>query len=440
VSQLAVAILMTGASLVALAVLVSSIRRAHAADDVDASTALTLGMGWLVCLPMALVAIAGGVVRRPDAFRELVAIFPGWYSMVTDFARLLLAALAGALLFKRLSRGSIPVHAAGLLAICLWGVAQLATGLHDDPHVSLRSGVLLVCLIAATVLPRGRGACLGAGVFGVTLALASAALAVFRHDVAFVVPCEGACGGLGFTGVLTNPNLLGIVLTAAIPFAYLGFRGNARHFLVLYLAGMAIATGSRTATAASVVAVVALFVVRPAVDAGRRIGIRGAIAGLVLAGAVLASVQIVRGGYDTSGLTDRAALWSVASDYIEQSPWFGYGPDKWESLYLSSEIPRSGQRGSHNQWLDVLFVAGGVGVALFAAMLAATLSSAGHARPAVVLALATIVMIGATEGGWSVGFLDLLSFSLVALLLTGPTRAGPAAERRTAQFVPAPAP
>jgi O-antigen ligase len=429
--------IMTGASLVALGLLVPSIRRARAAGDLDASAGLTFGIGWLVILPTALVAFSGGVLRRPDAFGELVPSLPGWYPMATDVAKLLLAALAAALVFRRLNSGSLPVHAAGLLAICLWGVAQLATGLHDEPHLSLGSGVLLVCLIAATVLPRGRGACLGAGLFGVTLAIASGALALLRHDVAFVVPCEDACAGLGFTGVLPNENLLGIALVAAIPFAYLGFRGNVRYWFVLYLAGMAIATGSRTATLASIVAVVALFLVRPGVDGGRRLAPRGAIAGLVLAGAVLASVQILGGDWGSSDLTDRPALWSVASDYIQQSPWFGHGPDKWASLYESSEIPRAGQRTAHNQWMDVLFVAGGVGAALFVGMLAAALWSAGRARAGVTLALATILMIGATEGGWSVGVVDLLSFSLIALILTGPTGAapappgtGPARERR----------
>ena len=71
--------------------------------------------------------------------------------------------------------------------------------------------------------------------------------------------------------------------------------------------------------------------------------------------------------------------------------------------------------------MDVLFVAGVVGAVLFVCMLVATLSSAGRARPGAMLALATILMIGATEGAWSVGILDLLSFSLIALLLTGPT-------------------
>ena len=260
-SLTAATIVMTGASLVALGLLVPALRRARAGGDLDAAAALTFATGWLVCLPVALVAVSGGVLRRPDAFGQLAASFPGWYPQAAELARLALAAFAATLLFRRVSAGPVPVHAAGLLAICLWGVAQLATGLHGEPGLSLGSGVLLVCLIAATVLPRGRGACLGAGLFGVTLAIASGFLAAFRQHVAFVIPCEGACSGLGFTGLLPNENLLGITLVATIPFAYLGFRGNVRHGFVLYLAGMAIATGSRTSSLAAVVAVLALFIV-----------------------------------------------------------------------------------------------------------------------------------------------------------------------------------
>jgi hypothetical protein len=70
---------------------------------------------------------------------------------------------------------------------------------------------------------------------------------------------------------------------------------------------MATATGSRTAIAASIVTVAALFVVRPAVDAGRRIGARGAIAGIVLTVALVASVQIVRSDFGSSDLPNRPA-------------------------------------------------------------------------------------------------------------------------------------
>lgn len=423
-SQPAVTITMAGGALVALGLLVPLIRGARAARDLDGSTALTLGMGWLITLPVAVVASTGGVTRRTDAFGQLVAIFPGWYPKADRLALLLIAALAAVLLLKQVTSVHVPVHAAGLFAIALWALAYLASGLQGGRLLSPRGVVLLACLIAATVLPRGRGACLGAGIFGVTLAIGSGALAAFRHDDAFVIPCQDACGGLGLSGLLPNPDLLGIALAASIPFAYLGFRGRARALFALYLAGMAIATGSQTATVAAAITVIALFIVRPRLDADNATPGRAAIAGLVLAGAVSATVYFPLHHWDPSALTDRPLLWRVAAKYIHQSPWVGYGQDKWASLYQSSEIFQAAQRSAHNQWMDVLFVAGWLGAALLVSVVVATLLSSGRARPGVVLAVATIAMIGTTEGVWAVGTFDLLSFSLVALILTGATRDG----------------
>jgi O-antigen ligase len=417
---------MASGALVALWLLLDSIRGARAAGDLDASTALTLGMGWLFSLPIALVAIFGGFARRPDAFRQLTVVLPGWYETALQATTVLLAALAAVLLLNRLTSERVPVHTAGLLAIVLWAVAQLASGLSGEALLSLRGGALLVCLLAATVLPRGRGACLGAGIFGVTLAIASGLLAVFRYDVAFVVDCQNQCSVLGsaLVGVLPNENLLGIALAAAIPFAYLGFRGRARTWFPLYLAAMAVATGSRTAALAAVITVVALLVVRPRLDAERGTPARAAIAGLLLAGAVFSSVYVTQRDWDPSALTGRPALWQVASDYVGDSPVLGYGPEKWAGLYGSSEIPRDAARSAHNQWMDVLFAAGWVGAALLVSVLLAVLWTSGYARPGALIALAAIVMIGTTEGAWSIGAIDFMSFSFVALILMGPTRGG----------------
>ena len=240
-------------------------------------------------------------------------------------------------------------------------------------------------------------------------------------NVAFIVPCQGACSGLGFTGVLPNENLLGISLAAAMPFVYLGFRGRARVWFVIYLAGMACATGSRTAIGASLITLLALLVVRPGLDADLLGFGRKAMAWLVLAGAVTTSIFVVRHHWDPSALTGRPELWGVASDYIHRSPWFGYGPTRWASLYGTSEIPRrrSVRRTTSG---STCFSSRRAGAVLFVGLLMAELSCAGRARTGVVLTLATIFMIGSTEGVWAVGTFDFLSFSFIALMLAGPAR------------------
>src|SRR5204863_511466 len=137
----AVSLVMAGASVLALTLLYRSVREARAAGDLDAATALTLGTGLLITLPVAIVVASGGLV-----------------------------------------------------------------------------------------------------------------------------PCQDACSGLGFTGILPNEDLLGIALAVSIPFAFLGFRGSTRYALALYLGAMAIATGSRTATITAAIALLALLIVRPRLD------------------------------------------------------------------------------------------------------------------------------------------------------------------------------
>jgi N-acetylglucosaminyl-diphospho-decaprenol L-rhamnosyltransferase len=254
------------------------------------------------------------------------------------------------------------------------------------------------------------------------LAIMSGALAVFRQHVAFIIPCRGACSGLGFTGVVPNENLLGIVLAASIPFVYLGFRGWTRIWFVVYLAGIAIATGSRTAVGASVITLLVLLIVRPSLETDR-LGVgRKLLAWSTLAGAIAVSVLISRIPEDTSALTGRPQLWAVASSYIARSPWFGYGPARWEQLSETSEIPHAALRTSHNIWLDVFFVAGGVGAAFFIGGLVAVIVASGRARTGVVIALATIFMIGTTEGIWSIASFDFASFTFVTMLLMGAAR------------------
>jgi O-antigen ligase len=435
VSHTGIAVVFAGASLVALALLVVGIRTARRAGDLDSSTALTLGVGVLVVLPDVLVAVTGTLQRRPDVFRDIVEINPGWYQQADQVSLLLLAAFAAYLLLPRVSTERARVHATALFAVFLWAIAQASSALHGGSSITPRGAVLLLCLFAAAILPRGRGASLGAGIFGLSLGIAGGILSLFRYDVAFVVPCEGACSGLGFTGALPNENLLGVVLTACVPFAWLGFRGRVRLPLTLYLVGMAIATGSRTAAAASVIVLIALLVVRPEIDQGRISLARRTVAWLTLLVSVVGSVYIVQHDWPASALTTRPALWSVAWHYIDASRWFGYGPGKWESLYRSSEIPVAAQHTTHNQWTDVLIAAGAVGTIVFVCVALAALWTSGRARTGVVLVLATISLIGSTEGAWSIGTLDLLSFSLVALILVGEAK-----RPDEAAAVPAPVP
>jgi O-antigen ligase len=321
----------------------------------------------------------------------------------------------------------VTVHSAGLVAILLLAVAWLASGLHGGRLLSLSGLALFACLVAATVLPRGRGAATGVALFAVTLAIASGLFAALNFEGASS-PCRHVCVlGSALTGVFPNENLFGTTLLAALPFAYLGLRGRARTWLVLYLAGMAVLTGSRGAMATAVVVVLALVVLRPRLDGDQPAPARTAVAGVLFAAALLASVFVVLhdwSSYATSP-NERPYLWTVASDYIGESPVFGYGPDRWQTFAQTGEIPLAAEHSTHNQFVDVLFNAGWVGLAVLGAMTAAMIWSAGYARRAVLITLAALFMIGVTERAWQIGAADFATFSLIGVILLGQVPARP---------------
>jgi O-antigen ligase len=200
---------------------------------------------------------------------------------------------------------------------------------------------------------------------------------------------------------------------------------------------MALLTGSRAAMIGVVIVLAALLVLRPRLDADRPAPLgTSAAAAVLLTGAVLASAYVVLHDWSaTTSLDDRPHLWNVAAEYREESPLFGYGPDRWETLYTETgEIRRTAQTSTHNQWVDVLFITGWVGAAILVAMIATIVWSARYARPAVLIVLAAAFIAGTTDTAWSVGVVDLRSFALIALILLGPTgavgRAGPRDEPR----------
>lgn len=397
-----------------------ALRSARRHGDLDGAALLTAAMGLLIVAPIAAVAFSGGLDYRLDIHDELTAIFPSWYHRGDQLAKILVVGVAVVVAARQILGDRARLQIAALLGVTVCALAGIASGLHGEPIVSLSSGTLIACLLAAVVLPRGRGGCTGAGVAGVMIAIASGVLAVVRPGVA-LLPCTRKCSVIGslLAGVVPNVNLLGMTLAASIPFVYLGFRGRERYGLIAYLMLMTAATGARTSMAAAAVAVVVLILVRPDLD-GREVRWPANALPWVVAGAALAAwLFLVTHRWAATALTDRGVLWTLAKRDIGQAPWFGHGPASWADLYRLSEIPATAQRSSHSELLDVLYTSGYVGAGLITVLLATTIVAAGRARSAVLIALGTIMIIGATEGTWQVATFDFMSFTLVALILTG---------------------
>ncbi len=306
-------------------------------------------------------------------------------------AKAVVVLLALGLVLRQLSAGRARFNPASLLGIAVWGVAAFASGLQGETLISLSSGTLLACLLAAGVMPRGPGACVGAGLAGVSIAVASGLLAALRPGVA-LLPCARKCSFLGslLTGVVPNANLLGITLAASIPFVYLGFRGRPHNWLIGYLLLMTLATGARTPMAAAAIAVALLVLARPSLGGPGQRGPLGLLPGLVVAAAFGVWIYLVNHRWSATALTDRGVLWSLAKHDISRSSLIGYGPAKWADLYKISQIPATAQRSAHNQLLDLLFASGYLGAAFFAAMVGVTIATARRARPGILIILGSI--------------------------------------------------
>ncbi|GAC1579979.1 MAG: hypothetical protein NVS3B18_13680 [Candidatus Dormibacteria bacterium] len=415
-----VTIIMAGGAGVAARALYRALRVAHERGELDAATALVAGMGLLISLPIAATAFSGGLTYQLDTRGDLVALFPSWYVRVNELAKGVVVLSALGLMLRQLFWARARFNPAALLGIAVWGVAAFASGLHGETLISLSSGTLLACLLAASLMPRGPGACAGAGLAGVSIAVASGLLAALRPGVA-LLPCARKCSFVGslLTGVVPNANLLGITLAASIPFVYLGFRGRPRNWLIGYLLVMTFATGARTAMAAAAITVAVLVLLRPTLDGPRPRWPLGLVPGLVVTATLGVWIYLVDHRWSATALTDRGVLWNLARHAIGQSPLIGYGPANWADLYKVSQIPATAQRSAHNQLLDLLFASGYLGAGLLAAMVAVTIATASRARPGILIILGSIMIIGATEGTWQVGSFDFLSFTMIALILTG---------------------
>lgn len=392
----------------------------------DSATWLVLGAGWLLSLPPFAVNFLGASHLELNEFDQAVVALPGWYQQAVRFSILGLLLLCGVLFVGQLrGTGSIaPPKVAGsiLFGLAIWLLATVSGYAQGTKYLSLSTIALAACLVTAAVLPRGRGAALGAALFGLTQAITSSALLLVNYD-GVMQPCVAKCSFTGnlLFGSQLGENALGILLAISVPFTYLVFKGGARVWLLTYLLLVVAATGSRTSMTAAALSVLIMIMVRPSLDADRprRLGLAWVFAVLI----ALVSFGISLYPFERSALTGRPTLWLVAWEYIAGSPWYGWGPTKWSSLHdENAAIVRNAVYATHNEWVEVLFVAGGLGMLLFLAMLLGTILVAKPAvRPAVLAVLTVAFIIGATERPWSLVLADWATFAYLAALLSGPT-------------------
>jgi hypothetical protein len=391
-------------------------------------------------LPTALSNLVAPRPERFDAFGNVRVGLTGWAAQVHQL--LIITTLAAALLFFIMRVGREPVAGRPWIAVMLVAVyasSDLINGELGD--LGPRFVMLLAMLLAISVAQPGRPAFLGAAAVCLTYAFLSALQASVHPTYAFRTCRSDKCGpgGVLNSGAISNENVLGLVLALSIPFVWLALR-RARIIVIGYVTAMVLLTGSRTALLAAAAALLALVVLRPSPQrAGtvaaapvRQIQAIFGVAAIALLGAILPLLASV-----TSGIGDRTYFWRIALDGIGRSPLIGNGGAAWPRLYQSGEIPISASYSPHNQWLDVLYASGFIGLAVFVGLLCHLLLRTAYLVTAAATILIPVLAASILERPWSFAINDVLTFTLLAALLCETAPALPAQHAESTPHVAA---
>ncbi len=436
-SPAVITVVLTATAVLALWWLVRACRAQSADWDVSATYVVT--MGWLYLLPSVFASYTGNKVVSRDLDGDPVLILLPTAVTVARFCNVLLLLVPVAFLLKAL-RERHTVNSVALLAASVCLVSAAAAGLNGYPVVSRGALTLLVALLPAVVLPSGRGVCLGAAVVVVTLAAASGLLTAVDYDLA-ISSCAGSykCGPLGVFvfGIVANENGLALALAAGAALLWLGIRNRRlRVALYLYTAGMVVISGGRTAAVAILAGLVVLVAFTHAAErrmdqletprheaaphdaAPAQPGSRAsaAAAGTVLALALAAAVLPYLTN-DPLAFTRRGLLWLIARQRLAGHELAGLGSPAWTSLADNGLISQTSSYSVHNQFLDVLWLSGLLGLTVFVALLLSVVR-----RDVVIGAvlLSPVLLLGITERPWSTAHFDSTSFAYLATLLAIP--------------------
>ncbi|MFF7277776.1 hypothetical protein [Streptomyces griseorubiginosus] len=403
---------------------VVALRRARAHHDWDLTSTAVFLTGVLANVPTSAYVVREGRPERLDPLGEVVIGFPAWVNRITSVSNALLLALCAVFVLHRLLSARARFHLAPLLALGLAMLFAVSDGLHAQQFLAPRQLVLLAVLLAAAVARPGRPAFLGAAAVVLLFSVLGGIEALVEPlSVQRECRADNPCGLLGvhYSGVFTNENIFSLVLTLGIPFVWLGLRGRVRVLLAVYVAFLAVATGSTLASVAAVATVALLVLLRPVLpDEAARPPAPGRI---LVAAPVLAATAVVGCALpfrhsDIGGLGDRAAIWDMARTELGGSPLTGFGGNAWSGKYRLGEIPAAVSPSLHNQWIDVLYAGGLAGLVLFVLLLAHLLLKGRTAGfPVAACVLFPVLLTSVLERPWSFGISNALSFSLVAAVL-----------------------
>ncbi|MFE7856664.1 hypothetical protein [Streptomyces sp. NPDC057403] len=406
-------------------------RRARAFGDWNATSTLVFLVGILANAPTVAYVLHSGRPQLLDPLGEVVIGFPQWVNRIGTVANAVLFAACAVFAFLRVVSGRVRPNGTPLIACGLVILLAFSDGLHGQQVFTPRQLVLLVVLLAVVVARPGRGALLGGAAVVLLFSLLSG-IAALIQPTTVLRPCrtDNPCGVLGvlYAGVFTNENIFSLILVLGLPFIWLALRGPVRAVLACYVAFTAVATGSTLASVSAVVVLAFLFVMAPRLPDERASGpvhsLRPLLALLTLgaAAAVGLAAPFHHPGVETLG--DRATIWDMARGELRQSVLIGFGGKTWSAKYRISEIPAAVSPSLHNEWIDLLYAGGLVGLGLFLLLLARLLLGDGAAGiPVAASVLLPVLLTSILERPWAFAFSNSLSFCLIVALLTPVGRA-----------------
>ncbi|MFI7007323.1 hypothetical protein [Streptomyces sp. NPDC050145] len=409
--------------------------RARRHGDWDLTSSLVFLIGVLGVLPAVMYVIVAGRPERLDAFGNLVVDLPGWVNRLGQAANGVLLG-AGVLFFcLRLAGGRAKLNVAPLVAILLSLLLAFSDGLDGRQLFAPRQLALLAVLLAAVVARPGRPAFLGAAAVALLLTVVGGIEALVAPDHVFR-PCRNdKCTPFGalYTGVLTNENIFSLLLVVCIPFVWTAVRGPVRVLLACYVAFVVVATGSRLGTVTAIATLLYLILLRPMFaergQGPRRTSVAGnaaAVIGLCVVAFVGLLVPLLVG---SSGLGGREYLWNVARERLSTSMLLGFGAKAWTDFSIGGGTPGVLFPSLHNEWIDVMYAGGIIGLGLLVVLLAFILLRGGRANvPLACCVLLPVLLTSVLERPWSFGISDSLSFALVAATLVPGSRTSRPAE------------
>ncbi len=364
-----------------------------------------------------------------DAFGDVLVSLPGWADQVQRLLYVVIFISCVALVVLRVLRPGTLLNPPAVLFLLLALLSWASAALHGDNPVRPFSVIFLAVLAAASVTRPGVGIHVGLGTFCALAAVAAGGAAVLNPDFSTFACTADKCGLLGFNfrGWLDNENALAMYLTLAMPFVYVAFGPRSGMVLSTYVLFLVLLTGSRSGAVAAVVSYVLLLVVRPDIRRPRFSAVRVAVlyGALAVAGVVGVVLPVVAD--DPDGFTGRAYLWMLARSTLSDGfrLLLGSGSFGWQHLREAGLIGHSAVYSVHNQWLQVLFTTGVVGVVLLVTALALLIVQAGP-RYALVLGcvLAPVMVLATTERPWPIDIIDWLVWALPGALLCCPVPGG----------------